>query len=231
MMNEICWNAIAWTGSFELQGLTLPASLRGLVLASVKPCEQDGPRDRTESDAQTDWPDIRASLDGDGEAFARLVQRYQQPVAVYLWRFTRQRRVWEELVQDVFVEAFLSLRTYRADAPLLHWLKRIATRVGYRHWRNRQGRRRELSISEAEAVTDADQANASFRYEAGELVYSLLSRLSPRDRLVMTLVYLEECSTREIAELTGWSESLVKVQTYRARKRLKKLCDREGIDL
>ena len=230
-MNEICLNAIAWTGSFELRGLTLPVSLRRMVLAAVVANEQEEFMDQAEPDVQADWADIRASLDGDGQAFGRLVQRYQQPIAAYLWRFTRQRQVWEELIQDVFVEAFLSLRGYRADAPLLHWLKRIATRVGYRHWRNRQAKRREMPISEAEAVTDADQPDATSRCEASELVHALLSRLSPRDRLVMTLVYLEECSTREIAQLTGWSESLVKVQTHRARKRLKKLCDREGIDL
>jgi RNA polymerase sigma-70 factor (ECF subfamily) len=202
-----------------------------MVLAAVMSDEQEQPRDRSEPDAQADGEDIRASLDGDGEAFGRLIQRYQQPIAAYLWRFTRQRQVWEELIQDVFVEAFLSLRGYRADAPLLHWLKRIATRVGYRHWRTRQAQRCELPISTAEAVTGADQRDAPSRCEAGEFVYSLLSRLSPRDRLVMTLVYLEECSPGEIAQRTGWSVALVKVQTHRARKRLKKLCEREGIEL
>jgi len=189
--------------------------------------ETDG---RSKADAQADWADIRASRDGDGEAFARLVQRYQQPIAEYMWRFTRQRLVWEELIQDVFVEAFLSLSGYRGDAPLLHWLKRIATRVGYRHWRHGQAKRREEPLNEATPAATVD-ATAITHHETGELVHTLLAQLSPRDRLVITLVYLEECSTTEIAELTGWSVSLVKVQTFRARRRLKKLCDQRGIDL
>lgn len=230
-MNQICLSVTAWTGSFEPRGLPLPALLRGMVLAAGMSDGQEEPSNRAEPDAQADENDIRASLDGDGEAFGRLVQRYQQPIAAYLWRFTRQRQTWEELIQDVFVEAFLSLRGYRGDAPLLHWLKRIATRTGYRHWRTRQSKRRELPICEAEAVTDADQENASSRCEAGELVHSLLSRLPARDRLVMTLVYLEECGTGEIAALTGWSVALVKVRTHRARKRLRRLCDQEGIEL
>jgi len=79
-----------------------------------------------------DAADIRDSLAGDGDAYGRLVERYQQPIAAAMWRFTRDRRQWEELVQDVFVEGYLSLGTYSARAPLLHWLRRIATRVGYR---------------------------------------------------------------------------------------------------
>jgi RNA polymerase sigma-70 factor (ECF subfamily) len=229
MMSEICIETIAWPGSFELRGLTLPVSLRRMVLAAVVASEQEDFMDQAEPDAQVDEADVRASLDGDGQAFGRLVQRYQAPIAAYLWRFTRQRADWEELIQDVFVEAFVSLPGYRAEAPLLHWLKRIATRVGYRYWRRRQAQRREKPIREAEAT--ADRFDALSAGEASELVHALLARLSPRDRLVMTLVYLEECSTREIAQLTGWSESLVKVQAYRARKRLKKLCNQEGIDL
>lgn len=230
-MNPICSSTIAWPGSFAPRGARLPALLRSLALAAVTSDERETPRDADAAELPADGEDLRASLAGDGEAFARLVRRYQQPIAAYLWRFTRQRQTWEELIQDVFVEAFLSLPGYRADAPLLHWLKRIATRVGYRHWRSRQARCRELPISQAEAVTNANQQDVSSRCEAGEFVHALLARLSPRDRLIMTLVYLEECSTEEVARLTGWSVSLVKVQAHRARKRLRKLCDQEGIDL
>ena len=57
---------------------------------------------------------------------------------------------------------------------------------------------------------------------------AVLARLAPRDRLVMTLMYLEQCTVAQIAELTGWSESLVKVQAFRARRRLRRLCETKG---
>lgn len=44
----------------------------------------------------------------------------------------------------------------------------------------------------------------------------------------MTLMYLEQCTVAQIAELTGWSESLVKVQAFRARRRLRRLCETKG---
>ena len=239
-MTELCLNANGSTGSCVSSGMQFPASLRGLLgsvrqqrvfFASAMSGERGETPGRSESDTQADWTEVRASLDGDGEAFGRLVQRYQQPIAAYLWRFTRQRQIWEELIQDVFVEAFLSLGGYRGDAPLLHWLKRIATRVGYRHWRRGREQRREVPFDEATSAAQVDDGAVDASQEAGELVHMLLSHLSPRDRLVMTLVYLEQCDTREIAEMTGWSVSLVKVQAHRARKRLKKLCDQRGIGL
>ena len=73
--------------------------------------------------ADADWQDVQTSLEGESQAFERLVRRYQPPIAAYMWRFTRDRNQWEELVQEVFVEAYLSLRTYRARAPLLNWLR------------------------------------------------------------------------------------------------------------
>jgi len=81
-----------------------------------------------------DGEDIRRSLDGDGEAFRRLVERYQKQVAAMMWRFTRDPEKQQELVQDVFVQAFMSLARYRAQVPFSHWLSRIAPRAGYRFW-------------------------------------------------------------------------------------------------
>ncbi|MHC4546704.1 MAG: RNA polymerase sigma factor [Planctomycetota bacterium] len=58
---------------------------------------------------------------------------------------------------------------------------------------------------------------------AAALVHRLLGQLPPRDRLVLTLRYLEECDVAETAQRTGWTKSMVKVQTWRARKKLEKL--------
>jgi len=175
---------------------------------------------------EPDAADIAASLKGDGDAFARIVRRYQGEIATTLWRFTRERAVCEELVHDVFVEAYLSLPTYRGKAPLLHWLRRIATRVGYRQWKQaaRERAHRQVPLEEdrvgeiPDAATDDPQA-------ASEYLQGVLARLPPRDHLVLTLLYLEECSVEEAAQRTGWSKAMVKVQAFRARKKLRRLLE------
>jgi RNA polymerase sigma-70 factor (ECF subfamily) len=200
------------------------------TMAEVR-IREDGDRGAIPAEAKDDAADVQATLTGDGESYARLVRRHQPVVAAYLWKFSRDRQQWEELVHDVFVEAYFSLGQYAGRAPLVHWLKRIATRVGYRHWKARRRRQREVPLPDDpdQILAVADDPEAA--WQAGELVHRLLAELAPRDRLVMTLTYLEASSVAEIAALTGWSETMVKVQTHRARKRLAKICHRLGIEL
>jgi len=178
-----------------------------------------------------DTDDIRATLAGDGTAYDRLAKRHQTQIANTMWRFTQDRQQHEELVQDVFVEGYLSLRTFTAAAPLLHWLQRIATRTGYRYWKRQQKRRCETAWTKQHEQLAARDAAQLTDQEAAEFVQRILAELAPRDRLVLTLVYLEQRNTNEVADLTGWSRSLVKVQLHRARKRLAKICKQKGIEL
>jgi len=172
-----------------------------------------------------DQRDIAGSLQGDGEAYARLVRRYQGEIARQMGRFTRDRAVLEELVQEVFVEAYMSLPGYKQKAPFLHWLRRIATRTGYRHWKKTARQWKEnVELSD----TLADPKVYSEPSEAAEYLYGLLEQLNPADRLVLTLLYFEECDTYEIAERMGWSRTLVKVRAFRARNHLRNLLEQAG---
>ena len=214
-------------------GLNEPTpTARGIALAETS-CVHARPLETSSTAAAdpTDGADVQASLRGDGEAYARLVRRYQQPIAAYMWRFTRDRGQWDELVHDVFVEAYLGLARYAGRAPLLHWLKRIATRVGYRYWQVRQRRQREVPLPADTDPAAAVMGETESARHAGEVVQCVLHRLAPRDRLVMTLTYLEGCSVAQVAQLTGWTQTMVKVQTHRARKRLAKICEQMGIEL
>ena len=174
-----------------------------------------------------DRRDIHQSLVGDEEAYARIIDRYQSKIASQMWRFSRDAAVVEELVQEAFVEAYLSLGKFKGRAPLLHWLRKIATRVGYRFWRNRsrEQERREALARHAEELLPPQIASPS---EAGEYLHVLLAQLPAEDRIVLTLHYFEACDTREIAERMGWTRSLVKVRAYRARKKLRTLLEEAG---
>lgn len=182
----------------------------------------------------SDVEDVRRARGGDPDAYRRLVERHQDHVARILWRFSRERRDHEELVQDVFVEAYLSLARYRTKAPFQHWLTRIATRVGYRYWKERARQRKTepFSLEQWDKATEDDGiVDALEPDQAATLLYSLLAQLSPRDRLVLTLRYLDQCDVAETAQRTGWTKTMVKVQTLRAKKRLQELVGRTGTEL
>jgi len=170
-----------------------------------------------------DWDDIQATLGGSRDAFARLINRYQQAIAGQMWRFTRQPSVFEDLVHDVFVEAYLSLDRFQGRSPFLHWLRKIAVRVGYRHWRAEDQRRRRISVPLDEAVTVAVAEEDGNAADTRARVHGAIARLSPRDRVVITLIHLEEHSVATTAALLGWSETMVKVQAFRARRKLEKM--------
>lgn len=171
--------------------------------------------------------DIQASLAGDEEAYSRLIKRYEQEIARQMRRFSRDGAVCEELTQEVFVEAYFSLDRYRGDAPFLHWLRRIASRVGYRFWKRqaRDGARVPLEEwDERQAPGDSlDPA------DAGAILHALFARLGPEDRLVLTLLYLEDCGTAEIAKRMGWNRAMVKMRAYRARNKLKQIAEQEHL--
>ncbi len=188
----------------------------------------DGPN----LDPDADIQDVARILDGDREAYAQVIQRHQVEIASRMWRFTRDKAEHEGLVQDVFVEAYLSLAGFRGDAPFSHWLARIATNVGYQFWkdRSRSALNNGVPIEEwaQAAATDPDELEAA---QAAEVLHGILERLPPRDRLVLTLRYLEDLSVEETAERTGWTRTMVKVQAWRARRKLKRLLEQAGLEV
>ncbi len=212
---------VATTASTD--GLARPGAADGLR-AFAGPAATDAVIDSAHDGAAQDWRDIQHVLSGDDDAFRRVIERHQRRVAAMMWRFSRDPNAHEELVADAFVEVYESLPKYRPEAPFENWLSRIATRVGYRFWRTQRRKRRLDTVPlEDWHVVATDGPEALGADDAAEVLYRLLESLAPRDRLVLTLRYVEGRSVAETAQLTGWSESMVKVQALRARKKLRKL--------
>lgn len=216
--------------SVTSSALTLKAASRtplGAWLAALFACAASQWDDPTGAARDTgDLRDIRASLSGDEDGYARLVRRHQQQIAARMWKFTRDRQALEELVHEVFVEAFFSLSGYRGTGPFPAWLDRIATRVGYRFWKRQRRAGRTVALEDYDRAAPGDDPDpAASRAVA---LHRVLAQLSPRDRLVLTLMYWENLSVAEIAQHTGWTQAMVKVQAHRARKRLKKSLEQAG---
>ena len=144
----------------------------------------------------------------------------------------------EDLAQEIFLKLFSRLDQYeaRAGIPLEHWVSRLAVRTCFDALRAK-GRRPEVRMGDlseeqrawlefmiAEESAPPNSAAGSVR----ELVEKLLSQLPPQDRLVISLLDLEERSVKDIASITGWSVSLVKVRAFRARRKLRKLAEAFG---
>ena len=167
---------------------------------------------------------------GDEAAARELVSRlYPQVLAIVRGHLPR-RLAEEDLAQDVFVKLFANLDRYDPALPLENWVSRLALNTCLDRLRaeRRRPEVRWADLGEDEAATLESLLSTSPE-EAGErlpgsreLFEKLLETLKPVDRMVITLLMLEERSVAEIAAQTGWSKTLVKVRAFRARRKLRR---------
>ncbi len=188
----------------------------------------NGSVENSDLSEKTDWGDIQASLHGDSAAFERLVQRYQQQIARLCWRFSADPAVCERLVQDTFVEAYLSLKGYKAKGPFIGWLKIIATRAGYRFWKEQDKARLVLPLDDIDVAAPNEKQELEPQL-AAQILQGLLGKLDSSERMILTLMYFEDCSIKEIADRMGWTVAGTKMRAMRARNKIKKLAEKEKI--
>lgn len=174
---------------------------------------------------------------GDEGAFAEIVRRYSPRVFQFASRFFRQRSAVEEAAQEVFLKAFTQLGSFEGRGSMEGWLTKITTNTCLNILRSAK-RRPELTVSDLTEdetgwldnrlahAADERFKSAERSFAAADLAERVLETLSPDDRLALTLVDGEDLSIREAAEVTGWSEAKVKVQAFRARKRMRDAVDK-----
>jgi RNA polymerase sigma-70 factor (ECF subfamily) len=177
-----------------------------------------------EADARADECLVQLARDGDSDAFTALVHRHQRRVLCLASRFTNDLHAVDDLAQQIFVRAWQKLGQFRGDAPFEHWLARVATRTCYDWIRKQRKHSADVPLDESPELREPHHDRA--RSDARELLGLAMAQLSPQERLVITLLELEEKSVREIAQLTGWSEANVKVRAFRARAALRTIIEK-----
>lgn len=166
------------------------------------------------------------------QAAARDLVEHLYPLVSRIVRAHLPRRVAEEdLAQDIFLKMFTRLEQYQGNVPFTHWVSRIAvtTCIDQLRAQKRRPEFRWADLSEGEAqvldnvLSDEREAKPGDALAASELVQKLLAQLKPADRTVIQLLDLEQKTIAEIAQLTGWGQSMIKVRAFRARRKLQKL--------
>jgi len=166
---------------------------------------------------------VEAALAGDDQAFTTLVSRHKRRIFRLAARFTRSEHELDDLCQEVFIKVYENLSQFRSDAPFEHWLSRIAVRTCYDALRKQRHEKRAIPLDDLTfELRDRRCDERLSAAEARSVLRWALARMAPEERLVITLLELEEKTVREVAELTGWSQANVKVRAWRARRALKK---------
>lgn len=175
---------------------------------------------------------LRRVAEGDEHA-ARELLRHFHPFVLKVARSHLPRRISEEdLTQMIFIRIFQNLDSYSGKVPLEHWISRVAVNTCLNELRAEK-RRPEWRMADFDEETSAaierlaaietDLASPDDARRAKELLTQMLAQLSAEDRLLITLLHLEERSVEEIHALTGWSRPAIKVRAFRARAKMKKM--------
>ena len=172
---------------------------------------------------------LRRWKQGD-EAAAEELIRHLFPVISKIVRTHLPRRDDEEdLVQEILMKTFSRLHQYKGDAPITHWVSRLALTTCLDRLRAQkirpEVRRADLTPDESDVFDAAwltgRSPDAGEAIAARDLVDKILSSLSPEDRSLILMVDLEGRSLREISETTGWSISKIKMRLFRVRPQLR----------
>jgi RNA polymerase sigma-70 factor (ECF subfamily) len=177
---------------------------------------------------------LRRWKDGD-EAAAGQVIEHLYPVISKIVRTHLPRRDDEkDLIQEILMKTFAKLHQFKGDAPLSHWVSRLALTTCLDRLRAQkirpEVRRADLTADESEALDAAwltgSSPDASNAIAARDVVDKILAHLSPEDRSLILMVDLEGRSMQEIAEATGWTVSKIKMRLFRIRPQLRQMVER-----
>lgn len=172
---------------------------------------------------------------GSQDAFCELVERHKSQAVSIAMGMLGHLEEAKDCVQVAFVKAYQSLPSFRAQSAFKTWLYRILVNECQDMLRSRARSKRWLWWPTPDASADDEQPNlidlvpgtgplASDTAHDREVAVQLrraITRLSPRQRAVVTLRYLHELSLEEVAESLGCATGTVKAQLARALRHLR----------
>jgi len=169
--------------------------------------------------------DIQGFQQGDKDAFAALVNRFQPPLFAYLGRMGLSAAVTEDVAQEAFIRAWQAREQFDPQrSSLSTWLFTITRRLAINEL-NRTSHRYEQS-SDMQDVDHADEISTQSeqvlqRSEQQALLHKAMQKLDDNDRSLLALAYLKDLELSTIADIEGIPVGTVKSRLYRIRQQLK----------
>lgn len=167
---------------------------------------------------------ISEILAGRVRRYDTIVDRYSRQVFSLIVRVVQNAEEAEELTQDTFLKAFQNLTHFHGDSSLSTWLYKIAYTTALTAIRKRQV---QVVNFDAESLANLSDSKVEETLDDPAPTEQLLKKLqcaidmlSPEERVIVTLFYLEDLPIAEISRITGIKEGTLKVRLLRIRKKL-----------
>lgn len=168
----------------------------------------------TINDEQTYINRIR---DGDAAAFSFFVEKYKNMAYTIALKMIRDPAEAEDATQESFIKAYEAIHSYKGNAKFSTWLYTIVYRTCL--YILKQKKTLPFDAAEYENST-ADHPLPMEASERSAYISRAINELPPTEAIVITLYYMNENTVKEISTITGLSIANIKIQLYRARKKL-----------
>lgn len=166
-------------------------------------------------------------LEGDRGSFEELVLRHRHGMVYFLMPYVKSYETAEDLVQEVFAYIYLNPERYSEDYEFKTYLYMLGKRRAIDYIR-KETRQEKVSLEESMSIDQTSLEDAVHRRGNAADLKRYLHDLSPEDQKVISLVDLTGLSMAETAKIMEKSVAAVKVQSHRAKKRLKKIMLKGG---
>jgi RNA polymerase sigma-70 factor (ECF subfamily) len=172
---------------------------------------------------------VRRAMRGERQAQEELYRRYVDGVWRRLSRLVGPDPEREDLVQQIFLEAFHGLAKFRGEAAFATYLYRVQVNIAYDHLKRRGRRPLPLTgeMFEAFAALGASPEQQAQGRERLTLIWAALDRMKPKKRVALVLQAIEGLSLEQIGALVGASADTVAKRIEHARKELQAALGRE----
>jgi RNA polymerase sigma-70 factor (ECF subfamily) len=150
-------------------------------------------------------------------ATAEFIHRYERMVFNLALNLLGNYHDAEEVAQDTFIKAIRSINSFRADSQLSTWVYRICYNTCITQKRKRRLITTEIDCNKHDAMQSTEEN------EHSQYLQKAMESLCEDDRTIISLFYVDEMPTSEIASVVELSESNVRVKLHRARKKLKEM--------
>lgn len=164
-------------------------------------------------------------LNGDNDAYAFLVDRYKNMAYTVALKVMGNVEDAEDTAQESFIKAFQKIHSFKKDSKFSTWLYTIVYRTAVYNLRKNKISTQQINdnITQNNVTDDKNIIDEELNQQKQQkLVKEAIDNLPKLESLLITLFYINENSIAEIKEITGLSESNIKVKLYRSRKKLKK---------
>ncbi len=151
-------------------------------------------------------------------ALAEFYQRYKNEVARIVYKVLGPDTELEDVVQEVFLEVFRCIDTFKGNAQFSTWLYRVSSNVALQRLRRLKRCPEGFSVPTEELPHEETPLRSLERQDSSRIVYNILDTIAPKKRMVFILHEIVGMNSKEIAQVVGTNVLTVRTRLHYARK-------------